>query len=176
MCRVSQTLLDITKDMESLDALLAAAGGEITPGTEATIDGWFAENEANLSDKVDAYCRLISEIEARAEVRKAEAKRLAERARIDENAAAALRERLRHTWEAKSLPKVQTTRYTVSLAKVGGKAKLDLRVGVEDLPGWAVTTETIVKANTDVIRDRLEAGEALDFASLMERGTRINIK
>jgi hypothetical protein len=71
---------------------------------------------------------------------------------------------------------VQTTRYTVSLAKVGGKAKLDLRVGVEDLPGWAVTTETIVKANTDVIRDRLEAGEALDFASLMERGTRINIK
>jgi hypothetical protein len=44
------------------------------------------------------------------------------------------------------------------------------------MPGWAVTTETIVKANTDVIRDRLEAGESLDFASLMERGTRINIK
>jgi hypothetical protein len=173
---VSQTLLDITADMESLDALLAAAGGEITPDTEATIDAWFAENEANLADKVDAYCRLISEMEARAEVRKAEAKRLAERARVDENAAAALRERLRWHWEAKNLGKVQTTRYTVSLAKVGGAQKLDLRAGVEDLPAWAVVTEVVAKANTDAIRKRLEAGETLDFASLMERGTRISIR
>ena len=173
---MAQTLLDITADMESLDALLAEAGGEITPDTEAAIEAWFSEIETNLADKVDGYCRLISEIEARAEVRKAEAKRLAERAKVDENAAAALRERLRWTWEAKNLPKIQTPRYTVSLAKVGGKAKIDLRVGVEDLPSWAITTETIVKANTDAIRERLEAGETLDFASLMERGTRISIK
>jgi hypothetical protein len=173
---MTRTLLDITADMESLDALLAAAGGEITPDTEATIDGWFAENQANLAEKVDAYCRLISEIEARADVRKAEAKRLSERAHVDENAAAALRERLRWTWEAKGMGKLNTTRYCVSLAKIGGKSKLDLRCGVEDLPAWAVTVETVAKANTDAIRERLEAGEALDFASLMERGNRISIR
>jgi len=171
-----QTLLDITKDMESLDALLAEAGGEITPDTEASINAWFDEIETNLADKVDGYCRLISEIEARAEVRKAEGKRLAERAKVDENAAAALRERLRHTWEAKALPKVQTTRYTVSLAKVGGKAPLDIRCGVEDLPGWAVRIETTASADKDAIRARLDAGEVLEFASLMERGTRISIR
>lgn len=173
---MSQTLLDITADMESLGALLAANGGEITPDTEATIDAWFAENEANLADKVDAYCRLISEMDARAEVRKAEAKRLAERARIDAAAADALRERLRWTWEAKRLPKVQTARYTVSLAKCGGKAAVDIHGDLAGLPSWAVKIETTVKPNTDAIRERLEAGEALDFASLMERGTRIQIK
>jgi hypothetical protein len=34
----------------------------------------------------------------------------------------------------------------------------------------------VAKANTDAIRKRLESGEALDFASLMERGTRISIR
>jgi len=173
---MSQTLLDIAADMAALDELLAESGGEITPDTEATLDAFFAETEANLSEKVDAYCRLISEMEARAEVRKAEAKRLADRARVDENAADALRERLRFVWEARKLGKVQTARYTVSLAKVGGKQKLDLRVGVEDLPSWAVKTETVTTANTDAIRAKLDAGEALPFASYMERGTRISIR
>lgn len=173
---MSQTLLDITADMAALDALLAESGGEITPDTEATLDAFFAETEANLAGKVDAYCALISEMEARADVRKAEAKRLADRARVDENAAAALRERLRFVWEARGLGKVQTQRYTVNLAKVGGKQKLDLRAGVEDLPAWAVTTETVTTANTDAIRARLDAGEALPFASYMERGTRLSIR
>ena len=171
---MNQTLLDITEDLRSLDALLAESGGEITEDTEATLDAWFAEIETNLAAKVDNYCALISEIEARAEVRKAEAKRLADRAKIDENVADALRERLRFVWESRKLPKTQTARYTVSLAKVGGKPKLDLRVGVEDLPAWAIVTKA--EANTEAIRARLDAGETLDFASLMERGTRISIR
>lgn len=173
---MNQTLLDITDEAAALDALLAEAGGEITPETEAIIDGWFAEVETNLYGKVDNYCRLISEIEARAEIRKAEAKRMADRARVDENAADALRERLRFVWEARRLGKVHTSRYTVSLAKNGGKAPLDIRCGVEDLPAWAVKTETVSTVNKDAIRERLDAGEALDFASLMDRGTRISIK
>ena len=173
---MTQTLLDITADMAALDALLAESGGEITPDTEATLNAFFAETETNLAGKVDAYCALISEMEARAEVRKAEAKRLADRARVDENAAAALRERMRFAWEARQLGKVQTARYTVNIAKVGGKQKLDLRAGVEDLPTWAVTTETVTTANTDAIRARLDAGEALPFASYMERGTRLSIR
>lgn len=173
---MSQTLLDITTDMAALDALLAESGGEITPDTEATLNQFFAEVETNLAGKVDAYCTLIAEMEARAEVRKAEAKRLADRARVDENAAAALRERLRFVWESRQLGKVQTARYTVNLAKVGGKQRLDLRVGVEDLPAWAVTTETVTTANTDAIRAKLDAGESLPFASYMERGTRLSIR
>lgn len=173
---MTQTLLDITADMAALDALLAESGGEITPDTEATLDAFFAETETNLAGKVDAYCALISEMEARAEVRKAEAKRLADRAKADERTSDALRERLRFVWETRRLGKVETDRFTVSLAKNGGKAPLDIRCGVDELPAWAVKRETVVTVDKDAIRSRLDAGEPLDFASLMERGTRINIK
>ena len=173
---MKQTLLDITEDMAAIDELLAESGGEITPETEGTLDAWFAELDTNLTGKVDNYCALITEIECRAAVRKAEADRLYDRAKIDENAAKALRERLRFVWELRSMGKLQTSRYTVSLAKNGGKAPLDVRVGAEELPAWAVKTETVVTVDKDAIRSRLEAGEELDFASLMQRGNRIAIK
>lgn len=170
------TIYEISEDMAALDALLAETGGEITPEAEAAFAAFEAELAANLHSKTDAYCALIAEIDARAAARKAEAKRLADRAKTDERAADALRERLRFVWETRRLGKVETDRFTVSLAKNGGKAPLDIRCGVEDLPAWAVKRETVVTVDKDAIRARLDAGEPLDFASLMERGTRINIK
>lgn len=170
------TIYEISEDMAALDALLAETGGEITPEAEAAFAAFEAELAANLHSKTDAYCALIAEIDARAAARKAEAKRLADRAKTDERAADALRERLRFVWETRKLGKVETDRFTVSLAKNGGKAPLDIRCGVEDLPAWAVKRETVVTVDKDAIRARLDAGEPLDFASLMERGTRINIK
>ena len=170
------TIYQISEDMAALDALLAETGGEITPEAEAAFNQFEAELAKNLTGKVDAYCALIAEIDARAAARKAEAKRLADRAKADERTADALRERLRFVWEQRKLGKVETDRFTVSLAKNGGKAPLDIRCGVEDLPSWAVKSETVVTADKEAIRSRLDAGESLDFASLMERGTRISIR
>lgn len=170
------TIYDISEDMAALDALLAETGGEITPEAEDAFAAFEAELAANLHAKTDAYCALIAEIDARAAARKAEANRLADRAKTDERTADALRERLRWVWEHRGLGKVETDRFTVSLARNGGKAPLDIRCGVEDLPSWAVRTETIASADRDAIRARLESGEALPFASLMERGTRISIR
>ena len=170
------TIYEISDDMAALDALLAETGGEITPEAEAAFNQFEAELAANLHNNTDAYGALIAEIDARAAARKAEAKRLADRAKADERTADALRERLRFVWETRRLGKVETDRFTVSLAKNGGKAPLDIRCGVEDLPSWAVKTETVVTADKDAIRSRLDAGESLDFASLMERGTRISIR
>jgi len=170
------TIYEISEDMAALDALLAETGGEITPEAEAAFNAFEAELAANLHAKTDAYCALIAEIDARAAARKAEAKRLADRAKADERTADALRERLRFVWETRRLGKVETDRFTVSLAKNGGKAPLDIRCGVDELPAWAIKRETVVTVDKDAIRSRLDAGEPLDFASLMERGTRINIK
>jgi hypothetical protein len=170
------TIYQIADDMAALDALLAETGGEITPEAEAAFNAFEAELTNNLNGKVDAYCALIAEIDARAAARKAEAKRLADRAKADERTADALRERLRFVWEQRKLGKVETDRFTVSLAKNGGKAPLDIRCGVEDLPGWAVRVETTASADKDAIRARLDSGEVLEFASLMERGTRISIR
>jgi len=170
------TIYEISEDMAALDALLAETGGEITPEAEAAFNAFEAELAANLHAKTDAYCALLAEIDARAAARKAEAKRLADRAKTDERTADALRERLRFVWETRRLGKVETDRFTVSLAKNGGKAPLDIRCGVDELPAWAIKRETVVTVDKDAIRSRLDAGEPLDFASLMERGTRINIK
>ena len=170
------TIYEISEDMAALDALLAETGGEITPEAEAAFNAFEAELAANLHAKTDAYCALIAEIDARAAARKAEAKRLADRAKADERTSDALRERLRFVWETRRLGKVETDRFTVSLAKNGGKAPLDIRCGVDELPAWAIKRETVVTVDKDAIRSRLDAGEPLDFASLMERGTRINIK
>ena len=79
-----QTLLDITEDLRALDALLEEFGGDISePAAEAAVSQWVAELEANLGRKAEGYAALISELDARVEFRRSEARRLAERAKVD---------------------------------------------------------------------------------------------
>jgi hypothetical protein len=174
---VKQTLYNIADDLRALESILLEAGGDISsPEALAAVEAWEVELETNLGSKIDNYCALISEIEARSSARKAEADRLADLARVDENAAKALRERLKFVFESRSLPTMQTERFRVSLARNGGKAPLDIRVGPDELPAWAVKRKTVVETDKDAIRARLEAGESLPFANLMERGSRLVIK
>jgi hypothetical protein len=171
------TLYEISDDLRALEALLVEADGDISsPQAAEAIAAWEQELSTNLAEKVDRYCSLISEIEVRAAARTAEAERLRELAKIDDRAALALRERLKFVFESRSLPTMQTERFRVSLARNGGKAPLDIRVGPDELPAWAVKRKTVVETDKDAIRARLEAGETLPFANLMERGSRLVIK
>ena len=171
------TIWDISEDMAALESLLWESGGDIsTPEAAAAVAAWESELEANLHGKLDAYGRLIAEIEARSAARLAESKRLAALAKVDATAADNLRERLRFVFEARGLKKVDTTTFRFALAANGGKQAVDIHGDVADLPAWAVKRETLVYPDKDSIRARLEAGEALDFARLMERTNRISIK
>jgi len=174
---VNQTLYQIADDLRALEALLVEAGGDLSsPEALAAVEAWEAELSTNLAGKVDNYCGLITEIEIRAAARQAESDRLRDLARVDDNAAKALRERLLFVLQNRNVPKVDTERFRVSVAKNGGKAPLDVRVGPDELPAWAVKKRTVVETDKDAIRARLEAGESLPFASIMERGTRLVIK
>lgn len=174
---MNQTLYQIADDLRALEALLVEAGGDISsPEALAAVEAWEAELSTNLAGKVDNYCGLITEIEIRAAARQAESDRLRDLARVDDNAAKALRERLLFILQTRNVPKVDTERFRVSVAKNGGKAPLDVRVGPDELPAWAVKKRTVVETDKDAIRARLEAGESLPFASIMERGTRLVIK
>lgn len=171
---MKQSLLSLSDDMNALDEILAETGGDLSdPRSEEILSAWEAELESNLSAKVDGYCRFISELEARASARAQEAARLAARAKIDESTASRLRERLRSTWEARSLPAIETANYRVSLAKNGGKAPLDVH---GEVPPEFTKTKTVVEPDREKIRTALEAGERLPFALLMERGSRISIR
>jgi hypothetical protein len=174
---MNQTLYKIADDLRALEAILIEARGDISsPEALAAVEAWEAELETNLGSKIDNYCSLIYEIEARAAARNAEATRLLNLAHVDENAVWCLRERLKFVFESRSLPTMQTDRFRVSIAKNGGKAPLDIRVGPDELPEWAVKRKTVVETDKDAIRARLESGEALSFANIMERGTRLVIK
>lgn len=174
---MNQTLYQIADDLRALEALLVEAGGDLSsPEALAAVEAWEAELSTNLAGKVDNYCGLITEIEIRAAARQAESDRLRDLARVDDNAAKALRERLLFVLQTRNVPKVDTERFRVSVAKNGGKAPLDVRVGPDELPAWAVRKRTVVETDKDAIRARLEAGESLPFATIMERASRLVIK
>lgn len=171
------TLLEIGQDMAALDELLDEIGGDLTdPAVEQYIDGWFAECYGAESQKLDSYASLITEIEARAAVRKAEAARLSDKARRDQASADFLKERLKRYFIERGYKKKETDRYTLTLANNGGKLPLILDVEPEDLPAHFQRTKVVVSADQDAIRHALDAGEVLEFARYGERGQSMRIK
>lgn len=171
---MKQTLLQITDDMVALGDILAEHGGDISsPEVEAAFTEWEAELTVNLHDKLDSYAALIFEMEARANARRVEASRLALRAKIDENSANALRERLRLAFQCKGLAPVETKRYKIGLVNNGGKAPLLIE---GEVPTEFTKTVTTVEPDKDKIRQFIEGGGTTSFARIGERGQRISIR
>lgn len=174
---MSRSLFHISEDMGALDALLSEANGDVSaPETQAALETWEAELETDLLGKVDAYCGLITEMEARIWTRTVESRRLKELADFDQRAVDALRDRLRAVWLARNLGKLQCPRFVVSVVKNGGKLPLLVTDSADNLPRWAVKTVTSVSVDNDAIRARIDSGEVLSFAQLGERGVRLSIK
>jgi hypothetical protein len=174
---MTRALLDITRDMEALDALLAEVEGDVTdPKVQEAVAAWFAELGADLKGKVDNYAALITTLESRSDVRASEAERLARRAKTDAAGAQFLKDRLRTELETRGIQKVETDRYRVSVVANGGK--LPLVVDDESLIPDAllrVIPEQHVP-DKDRIREALERGETVAGARLGERGRRLNIR
>ncbi|MDH4139044.1 MAG: siphovirus Gp157 family protein [Coriobacteriia bacterium] len=167
-------LLQITDDMQALDDLLAEVGGDVTdPKVSEIVDAWFAEIDANLTGKVDNYAALITSIRARADIRRAEAERLARRAQVDEASADWLAARLLAALDARGMKKLETDRYAVSVVGNGGKAPLLLD---GEVPADWTKTVTRTEPDKERIRLAIEAGQALPFARLGERGKRLAIR
>lgn len=169
-----RSLFNISDDLEKLNELLDDAGGDTQQ--QELINQWFNQLETERDGKLDSYAALIAEMLARAEVRKAEAKRMMELAAADERRAQLLKERLKWFFETHGLKTIETSRYRISISKNGGKAPLILKP--ELLPNQLPERfqRVSVEPNTNTIRAALEAGEDLDFATLGERGTSLRIK
>ena len=172
---MSATLYEISDNLAALEDLLTEYGGELPDDVaERAIDEWLEEMAGATKDKVDNYCALIRELESRAAARKAEAKRLAERASVDAGAVDRLKARLLWFFEAHQIKTLETARFRVTAAQNGGMAPLIITAPVEDIPLEFI--EFIRKPINPIIRELLEAGEKLEFAELGERGKSIRIK
>ena len=171
---MNRSLLDITEDLQALDDLLAEADGDMT-GIEGTVDAWLAELEQDLKGKVDNYAALITAMDARSEVRKAEADRLYHRAKVDTNNARFLRERLKCALEDRGISKLETARYKVGVSKVGGAAPVTI-VDQSALPAGFVRVTEVRQPDKDAIRKALESGAQVPGATLGARGTCLTIR
>jgi type I site-specific restriction-modification system R (restriction) subunit len=170
-----RTLFNISDEINELSNLL----DEIEDNdleSEKLITSWLENLGEERDRKLDNYAALIAELEARAEVRKKEAQRLAKLASTDEKKAVMLKERLKWFFEANKLKNVETSRYKLSLTKSGGKAPLilDDAISATNLP--EKFQKLHVEPDKTAIRAALEAGEELDFAHLGDRSSTIRIR
>lgn len=165
-------LTEISDDLCALDDLLEEVVGDVS-GNEETIATWVAELTANLAAKLDGYADLIGAMQARADFRKQESKRLADRARIDEKKVAWLKARVIDAMNRTGNPVVESDRYRISVARNGGVRPMEL---IGEVPTNFCKTEVVQSPDREAIRASLEAGEYLPFARLMPRGERLVIK
>jgi hypothetical protein len=136
----------------------------------------YLETTQERDHKFDGYAALITEMEARARCRKEEAERLAARARRDEEQAKFLKERLTQYFQRHGLGTVETARYRLTLTRNGGKTPVCLSVPPEELPEEFVRETVTRKADLEMIREALEAGQEIPGAALGERGSSVRIR
>jgi hypothetical protein len=169
------TLLDIIDDARALEELLDELEGNVT-GQENAVQAFLDETGDALTAKVDAYAGLIRQIEAFAATRKAEAKRMAELAKSDENRVKWLKERLLLAMDVMGETRIDGDRHRVSIAKNGGKVPVVVPDDVNALPDAFVRTVVRRDADKDAIREALERGVVVPGCRLGERGRRVSIK
>lgn len=172
---MTKTLLDIIDDVRALEDLLDDVDGDIS-GAEEAVAAFLAENDADLATKVDNYAALIVECEARAALRKSEAKRMADLAKTDEARARWLKQRLQEALDAIGETRVDGPRYRVTVQANGGKAPVCVPDDVDALPAAFVRTKVVRDADKDAIRKALESGADVPGCSLGERGRGVRIK
>ena len=145
--------------------MLLESSGELTDEME----GQFAiltQQAESLPAAIDDVLALVRDIEIRAEARKAEAKRIADRAKRDESIAAWFKDQVLRVMQNEGMKKLETTRFRATVAMPGGKAALEL---IGDVPPEYVEQQIIHVTDKDKIRAELEQGKTLCFARLVEK-------
>jgi len=172
-----KTLYDIGDDLWAIDALLEDEDGDVT-GQEEAIDAFLAEAKDNLTDKLTGYRRYMAHLDGLAEIAEAEAKRIADIARVRRNKIDRCKDRLYHFMTAHGIDKVVTPIGTFAIQKNGGALPIEiddyLVAHPEELPEGYRQVE--FKPDKIAIKNALSGGEELEFAQFGARGTHLRVK
>lgn len=172
-------LLNLTKNAAALEAIIleyADAHDGALDGVEEQIAAWSAETDEPLEAKLEGIARLIREWSAKADARKAEAKRLTEAAKADENRVERLKAWTKFCLESQGMSKAEAGPYTFAIQKNGGVAPVSFLT--EDVEQWPVDyLVTRVEIDRSKVREFLAAGNHMEgLAVLGERGTSLRIR
>jgi hypothetical protein len=170
---MATTLIELSTEIERLEVALTEIDDE---EQQAALITEYLQTKHDLKIKLDNYSALIVELEARAEVRKQEAKRLSDRASFDANLAKRLKAQLLWYLQEHDIKKVETQRYCIFRSRNGGKAPLVINEDYSVIKAPKRFQKVSVDFDKEQIRLALENGEELDFAYLTERQEGIRIK
>lgn len=126
--------------------------------------------EADMDIKADGYAKIIKSMDGDAAQIDAEIKRLQDRKTSVKNRQAALKQRLFDTMKATGRTNFKTALFSFNIQKNGGVKPVELQGDVPAAwlkPGAPDTTK---------IREYLEAGNSLPFATLGDRGESLRIR
>lgn len=172
---MARPLYAITADVLYLADLFDEADDTAEVGP--ALDRWMAELEAEQAHKLDSYLNLIKQTEMEAAAARAEKEQWAAKERSRTARAEYLKARLLRHLEATGQPKVTTASgRVVSVARNGGVAPLAIKPGVTVAEVPAAYHKVTIDFDRAAIRAALEAGEAIDFAELLPRGTSLRVK
>ena len=165
-------LYELTSDLLVLQEML-----EDTVDDQVLLDTLDAV-QGEYEVKLEAYCKVIKNLEADVEALKKEAKKLTEKAKVLENNRDRLKKAMFDSMKATKTAKVKGTLFTVAIQRNGGVAPInydkDNKKITANLPDELVNI--VETPNLEAIRELLEAGKAVEGFTLGERGESLRIK
>lgn len=162
-----ETLRELTNDMYALLEYADSTDPDDQAVFEDTLDGL----KGMIEKKADGYCAVMDQIKANIAAHDLEIKRLTARKNAMEANIKRMKELLLEAMVAMDEKKIMTGLYTITRCKNGGKQPIEITGEVPDK-----YCKVIVEPDMDKIREALEAGIDLPFASLKERGEHIMVK
>lgn len=165
------TLYDLTVQMQEI--LDMAESGEFDEDLIAnTLEGV----EGEIEVKLDSYGVIVNELMTDVAKIDQEIKRLTAKKKTISGSIDYLKNMVTQTMNTMNTKKVKGEKFTWSIQKNGGKAPVILNPDVSIMSYPERFQDWDVKADKVAIREALEAGEILPFASLGERGESLRLK
>ena len=160
-------LYELTADLMTLQEMLEEAVDDQC--LLDTLEGVQGEYEI----KLEAYCKVIKNLEADMEALKSEAKRLTDKRKVLENNVDRLKKAMFDSMKATGTDKVKGQIFTVAIQRNGGKLPVIVDVPTEDLPDECV--KVVESPDLEAISKMIDAGNC-NFAHYGERGESLRIK
>lgn len=160
---------------EAIDLLEAIDSAEGDEQMEAALAAALDENGELLDDKMEAYARIITDLDIEGEARKAEAKRMADLARASHVKRDRVKAWLKRHLDMLGIKKKQAGPYTLTVANNGGALPIEWET--EDVT--RIPDEYLVQVpqiDKKAVRAALDAGKDIGFARLGQRGSNLRIK
>ena len=132
--------------------------------------------EADIEQKLDSYGVVINELSDDIEKLDKEIKRLTERKRMIDGNITRMKGAIKDAMVSIGKKKIKGDKFTWTIAKNGGKRPVIMKEGVNILEIPERFQDWTVKPDREQIREALENGEELDFATLGERGESLRLK